>query len=484
MLGATHILVSGTTNVWALYTVSGDRWETVPSPPANLGFLIALDAQRALAGSTSIAPQTPPVKHVFIFDLASRQWRRTADTTGVYYGPSGESGARLSDGRVLMVNTSSFHDLFDPVAETWTRVPFASFLDSQRVVALPGGKALVLGTTRSAIFDGASGIMTVLPGSRVGRHDFSATLLPSGKVLVAGGRGRENVPMVTALLVDPADGSSRVSGSLQVPRANPATALLSNGQLVFFGGLNAYYQNSLGNGIFINLSEYTRSVESYAWEPEISRRLPAGSYTATVTQDRKAQGGFWGIEAHTSGPLDGGVNFGGMLGGDRDRSESLEPGFGAFFLPTAQTARIRVSLQSPFAAAPAAVARIKDGAGNVVAGPFNVQGSGEFSAPLAAGFYVVDLLSVPDSNDSSFQISVSASQLSSGGSVGGLIDPFFAVTGFVNFYLSSEQDVRLRLLNRGTYGEERGAGEVILTLLDSTGRVVARSGPGAITPPP
>ena len=51
--------------------------------------------------------------------------------------------------------------------------------------------------------------------------------------------------------------------------------------------------------------------------------------------------------------------------------------------------------------------------------------------------------------------------------------------GYVAFYLPERQDVTIRLYNENTYGSPRGAGEVILTLYDSSGKVIARSGPGA-----
>jgi hypothetical protein len=489
LLGTTHVLAVERFGLsYDLYSIADDRWEALPEPPSGgheLEYLIALDDHRVLAGTSSFGSRLPRtvLKHAFIFDIRTRQWRRTADSNRDWYDTDVQPGARLSDGRILMAQ-SWFVEVFDPVAEAWTLLSTNSTPGPIRVVALPNRKALLLGNSASVLFDGNSDTLTVLPDLKVRRTGYAATLLPNADVLVAGGWSTVNedaAPTTTTLLIDPAIGAARNGSPLLMPRASPGAALLTNGQLMLFGGLSSiYYRYEVIGGP--NYAEYTRSVETYAWEPEFSGRLPAGSYTATVTQPALADGGFWGIEAQTSGALDGGVNFGGMLQRNGD-----EPGFGAFFLPSAQTATVRVNLQygqpAGGAGPPAATLRILDATGAAVAGPFAVESSGEVSVPLPSGFHVVELRSV-SFLDMSFQASVSAAQLSSGASVGGLIQRRFGVTGFVNFYLASEQDVRLRLSNRDTYGTDRGAGEVILTLLDSTGRVVARVGPGATAPTP
>lgn len=487
LLGTTRIVAFARPSQYALYSIPDNRWETLPSPPGEpFEFMLALDDQRALAG-TSLFRNLPPrveLRHAYILDIRTRQWRRTADSNRGWYETWGPPGARLTDGRILMAGHYAV-ETFDPVSETWTlhgRINTGPV----RVVALPDGKALLLGASTSALFDGSRNALIEFPGLRVTRRDYSATLLPNGQVLVAGGwvsRGgfipeEDRAPPMETILIDPATGSFRSGTPLAQPRATLGSALLGNGQLLFLGGISASYARSDNIGGPAAYAEYTRSVESHAWEPGFSGRLRAGSYTATVTQPAFADGGFWGIEAQSSGALDGGVNFGGML-----EAGGAEPGFGAFFLPSAQTATVRVDLQYPQPAGgdrrPSALLKILDSSGATVAGPHVVDASGVYSAPLQAGFHVVELRTAPEHASMSYQASVTATQLTSGASAGGLIRRGFGVTGFVNFYLSSEQDVRLRLMNRNTYGSERGAGEAILTLRDASGNIVYRGGPGA-----
>ena len=61
----------------------------------------------------------------------------------------------------------------------------------------------------------------------------TATLLPSGEVLVAGG-----CPVCNAELYDPATGTWRQTGSLGTARVNHTATLLSNGKVLVVGGLS------------------------------------------------------------------------------------------------------------------------------------------------------------------------------------------------------------------------------------------------------
>jgi hypothetical protein len=50
----------------------------------------------------------------------------------------------------------------------------------------------------------------------------------------------------------------------------------------------------------------------------------------------------------------------------------------------------------------------------------------------------------------------------------------------MGFYLATRQDVVITLHNQNSYGFPRGAGELILGLKDSSGKVLFQSGPGAL----
>jgi hypothetical protein len=68
------------------------------------------------------------------------------------------------------------------------------------------------------------------------RADFTATLLPDGKVLVAGGSG-SNGPLASAELYDPGSRSWTATGDMVTPPRQSHTAtLLPDGKVLVAGG--------------------------------------------------------------------------------------------------------------------------------------------------------------------------------------------------------------------------------------------------------
>jgi hypothetical protein len=67
------------------------------------------------------------------------------------------------------------------------------------------------------------------------RFGHTATLLPNGKVLAAGGFG-ESTASETAEIFDPAAGTWRRTGSMATPRANRTATLLPDRRVLVVGG--------------------------------------------------------------------------------------------------------------------------------------------------------------------------------------------------------------------------------------------------------
>ena len=70
------------------------------------------------------------------------------------------------------------------------------------------------------------------------RAEYTATLLPNGKVLVGGGvaDSNETVALSSAELYDPSTGTWTSTGSMVTPRARHSATLLKNGQVLVSGG--------------------------------------------------------------------------------------------------------------------------------------------------------------------------------------------------------------------------------------------------------
>jgi hypothetical protein len=71
------------------------------------------------------------------------------------------------------------------------------------------------------------------------RSSHTATLLPNGKVLVAGGNGSGGNPINSAELYDPVSEIWTTTGSLHLSRSGHAAVLLGNGKVLVVGGMGA-----------------------------------------------------------------------------------------------------------------------------------------------------------------------------------------------------------------------------------------------------
>ena len=71
------------------------------------------------------------------------------------------------------------------------------------------------------------------------RSSHTATLLPSGKVLVAGGRDSGGTPITSAELYDPVSEIWTTTGSLHLSRTGHAAILLGTGKVLVVGGVGA-----------------------------------------------------------------------------------------------------------------------------------------------------------------------------------------------------------------------------------------------------
>jgi len=198
-----------------------------------------------------------------------------------------QSDVLLPNGRVLIlggVNASgsilSRAELYDPHAGRWTRTRNMRVARAGvTAVLLRTGRVLVAGGASGAagsgtalasaeIYNPASGAWTITGRMFTARYDYSATLLPSGVVMVAGGVSSSGATLSSVELYDPVAGRWTATGSMTIARAAHTATLLATGRVLVAGGATGVF----GTGPVL------RSAELY--DPRTGHWTVAGSMGA------------------------------------------------------------------------------------------------------------------------------------------------------------------------------------------------------------
>jgi Kelch motif/Galactose oxidase, central domain len=163
------------------------------------------------------------------------------------------TATQLQDGRVLIVGgvlTSASDpvataEVYDPTTGIFTMTgAMATARERHTATLLADGRVLIVGGTTSTgtgdfqptatveVYNPSTGSFSLTGSMTEARTFHTATLLPNGKVLVAGG-GDENS---TAEVYDPVAGAFSITGGMEIGRSGHTATLLPNGSVLVAGG--------------------------------------------------------------------------------------------------------------------------------------------------------------------------------------------------------------------------------------------------------
>lgn len=208
------------------------------------------DGRVLIVGGVEPAPPpffSVPSRIAELFDPRSGKFRRIGSTI---FDHAGGTATRLSDGRVIIVGPVSA-EIYDP--ETASFSSAGNLIESRRahtVTLLKDGRVLIAGGFPTVpgpdeagiliaeLFDPETGTFSQTDDLGVDRNGATASLLPNGKVLIAGGLQPSNfdAALDSAELYDPTTEEFAPTGSMDRARFSHTANLLSDGHVLIAGG--------------------------------------------------------------------------------------------------------------------------------------------------------------------------------------------------------------------------------------------------------
>ncbi|HEX7183099.1 MAG TPA: kelch repeat-containing protein, partial [Thermoanaerobaculia bacterium] len=251
LLPSGKVLISGgspgngiSTHRTELFDPQTETWTAVGSFPfealSQTATLLATGGVLVAGGYNNVDPFFV-LNFAAVFEEPARGWQDEVAPANFFTNPH---ILLLPSGKALVLGGDVGDYLFDESATgatRWTRIADSSFsrvaTDRYTATLLRSGQVLVAGGSQAELFDPAAGGWTQTGPLRTARSGHTATILPSGKVLVAGGVGPGSAPLASVEIYDPQTGTWSETGSLAAARSYHAAILLASGEVLVAGGV-------------------------------------------------------------------------------------------------------------------------------------------------------------------------------------------------------------------------------------------------------
>ncbi|MCP3136959.1 Kelch repeat-containing protein [Pyxidicoccus xibeiensis] len=220
------------------------------------------------SGKVLVVGGEPGIEEVEVYDPATNTWASASGPNAPRR--SGHVATLLRSGKVLVSggplpsgpNPTDTAEVYDPATGTWSFTGSLGAARSEHIATLlRSGKVLVTGgfgpypggdaprpiLWTAEVYDPETGAWSSINSPSTPRVEHTATLLPSGKVLVTGGYTRyrhgSSPPdytryLETAEVYDPETGAWSATGSLATERTDHTATLLASGKVLVTGGRN------------------------------------------------------------------------------------------------------------------------------------------------------------------------------------------------------------------------------------------------------
>lgn len=245
-------LVLATTLSFASWTSTGSMRSARASHTAVLlpnGYVL-------VAGGTN---NNVPLAASELYNSAAGSW---SPTGSMNVARTSARAVLLPNGTVLTMggcigsdclgSTTASAEIYSPSTGRWTTT--GSMLKGRAefvAVLLPSGKVLVAGgctsysangclavTTAAELYSPATGKWTSTGAMRAARMAMTATVLPNGNALIAGGQTAASDALGSSELYSPTAGTFSLTGKLITPRSGHTATLMTNGLVLIAGGEN------------------------------------------------------------------------------------------------------------------------------------------------------------------------------------------------------------------------------------------------------